>query len=204
MLVHFPMGTLLGDPYPIIKGYIMDAEHSTLLVRLYINKAYCKLLSKTDCKKIHHYDTMKACHKYLCMNFLTVRTMSPTPTKDFKGKTRWEYGTFSCSNDSMGFLSCHGLFKLQVYQIVKFNANKCILKQNHLSAQSEITTTRIINIHINIKPSCAFFGYYFILKLERTFFGHYSVFMVLSRILNSKVKITTLHYILFLDFQGND
>ncbi|MPC12298.1 hypothetical protein E2C01_004982 [Portunus trituberculatus] len=81
MLVHFPMGVLLGNPYPKIKGYIMDMEHSTLLVKLYINTAHCKLLSKTDCKKVNHYDTVDACYKYLCMNFHTVWTLPSTPMK---------------------------------------------------------------------------------------------------------------------------
>ncbi|XP_063865943.1 uncharacterized protein LOC135103498 [Scylla paramamosain] len=81
MLVHFPMGVLLSNPYPNIKGYIMDMEHSTLLVKLFINKAHCRLISKTDCKKINHYDTVDACYKYLCMNFLTVRTLAPRQKK---------------------------------------------------------------------------------------------------------------------------
>lgn len=81
MLVHFTMGVLLSDPYPVIPGYILDLEHSNLLVKLFVNKSHCKLISKNDCKKINHYDIQDACYKYLCFNFLTVRSVAPRKPK---------------------------------------------------------------------------------------------------------------------------
>ncbi|XP_042224867.1 uncharacterized protein LOC121868377 isoform X2 [Homarus americanus] len=76
LLLHFPTGRLFDDPYPYIPGYIIDMEHSTLLVKLYIRRSHCKLISNAQCKKMHHYDIKEACHKYLCFNFLTVWSYS--------------------------------------------------------------------------------------------------------------------------------
>ncbi|XP_069939672.1 uncharacterized protein [Cherax quadricarinatus] len=82
LLLHFPTGRLFADPYPHIPGYIVDMEHSTLLIKLYIKKSHCKFISKKTCRTIHHYDTSKACLKYLCFNFLTVWSTSARRTQN--------------------------------------------------------------------------------------------------------------------------
>lgn len=68
---------MFDDPYPYIRGYVLDMQHSTLLVKLYVKRSHCKLISKDECKKIHHYDAEDACLKYFCLDFLTVWSTPP-------------------------------------------------------------------------------------------------------------------------------
>ncbi|KAK3879637.1 hypothetical protein Pcinc_015808 [Petrolisthes cinctipes] len=72
--VHYPTGRLFKEPYPIVPGYILDMEHSTLLTKLYIKRSHCKLISDQVHKKIHNYDSVAASLQYNCFNFLTVYT----------------------------------------------------------------------------------------------------------------------------------
>ncbi|CAL4064862.1 unnamed protein product, partial [Meganyctiphanes norvegica] len=74
LLVHYPTGRLFDEPYPKIPGYILDMKHSTLLVKFYVKRSHCQLISNNDCQKLHYYDVKDACLKYFCFNHLTVYT----------------------------------------------------------------------------------------------------------------------------------
>ncbi|XP_064080440.1 uncharacterized protein LOC135197266 [Macrobrachium nipponense] len=74
LLIHFPTGRLFREPYPVIPGYILDMEHSTLMVKLYFKRKHCHLVSDKTCRKIHYFDVTEACKEYLCLGFLTVWT----------------------------------------------------------------------------------------------------------------------------------
>ncbi|XP_068206688.1 uncharacterized protein [Palaemon carinicauda] len=74
LLVLFPTGRLFKEPYPNIRGYIIDMEHSTLMVKLYFKLSHCKLVS-SKCQKMHYFDVQDSCKEYICFDFLTVRSL---------------------------------------------------------------------------------------------------------------------------------
>lgn len=82
LLIHYPTGRLFADPYPVVEGYILDMERSTLLVKLYIKLSHCQLISDQVFKKMNHFDSIEATLQYRCFNFLTVYTHSKIPKEN--------------------------------------------------------------------------------------------------------------------------
>ncbi|XP_018018831.1 uncharacterized protein LOC108675341 [Hyalella azteca] len=74
LLIQFPTSRFYEDTYPQVRGYIMDMEHSQLLIKFYVKKSHCQLVQSGKCKAMKYYDTLEACEQYFCLGHLTVWT----------------------------------------------------------------------------------------------------------------------------------
>ncbi|KAF2360891.1 hypothetical protein FHG87_008349 [Trinorchestia longiramus] len=72
ILIQYPTSRFYDTPYPQVRGYILDMEHSQLLVKFYVKATHCVLVQQGQCKTMKYYDTLQACEQYFCLGHLTV------------------------------------------------------------------------------------------------------------------------------------
>ena len=77
LLVGYTSASMMSNPFPFVKGYILDAKRSQMLVKFYVKKKYCSLVSTSNCEAVRQFDPIKACLDYFCMGYLTVKTYDP-------------------------------------------------------------------------------------------------------------------------------